>query len=231
MGHTHSQLVRLLSEMIQFGTIIEVQAKPLRYKVQFDEHRVSGWIPMNVSHAAEVRSWKPLQVGEQVVVLKPFGAQGGVIVASLNQTKFDQPKDKLNLYYHEFPDGTWLEYDMEEHKLTGHVEGDLILTTAGNAKLTATQNVELKSSGDMTFNSEGAMTFHSKGQMSQSTDSSMSLSSKGAMSQSTEQAMSIHSKGELTQSTDAAMNLHSAGEMTHSADSPINISTPRLNLN
>ncbi|HDY8203269.1 TPA: phage baseplate assembly protein V [Vibrio vulnificus] len=215
MSHTPSQLVRLLSEMIQFGTIIEVQAKPLRYKVQFDENRVSGWIPMNVSHAAEVRSFKPLQVGEQVVVLKPFGAQGGVIVASLNQTKFDQPKDQLNLYYHEFPDGTWLEYDMEEHKLTGHVEGDLILTTAGHAKLTATQNVELKSSGDMTFNSEGAMTFHSKGQMSQST----------------EQAMSIHSKGELTQSTDAAMNLHSAGEMTHSADSPINISTPRLNLN
>ncbi|EJO3993849.1 phage baseplate assembly protein V [Vibrio vulnificus] len=191
MGHTHSQLVRLLSEMIQFGTIIEVQAKPLRYKVQFDENRVSGWIPMNVSHASEVRSWKPLQVGEQVVVLKPFGAQGGVIVASLNQTKFDQPKDKLNLYYLEFPDGTWLEYDMEEHKLTGHVEGDLILTTAGNAKLTATQNVEIKSSGDMTFNSEGTMTFHSKGQMSQSTDATMNL----------------HSAGEMTHSADSPINI------------------------
>ncbi|HFQ4944516.1 phage baseplate assembly protein V [Vibrio vulnificus] len=192
MEYTPAQLVRLLSEMIQFGTIIEVQAKPLRYKVQFDEHRVSGWIPMNVSHAAEVRSFKPLQVGEQVVVLKPFGAQGGVIVASLNQTKFDQPKEQLNLYYHEFPDGTWLEYDMEEHKLTGHVEGDLILTTAGNAKLTATQNVELKSSGDMTFNSEGAMTFHSKGQMSQSTDA----------------AMNLHSAGEMTHTADSPININ-----------------------
>ncbi|MGI9832256.1 phage baseplate assembly protein V [Vibrio vulnificus] len=192
MEFTPAQLVRLLSEMIQFGTIIEVQAKPLRYKVQFDEHRVSGWIPMNVSHAAEVRSFKPLQVGEQVVVLKPFGAQGGVIVASLNQTKFDQPKEQLNLYYHEFPDGTWLEYDMEEHKLTGHVEGDLILTTAGNAKLTATQNVELKSSGDMTFNSEGAMTFHSKGQMSQSTDA----------------AMNLHSVGEMTHTADSPININ-----------------------
>ncbi|WP_241750450.1 phage baseplate assembly protein V [Vibrio vulnificus] len=192
LEYTPAQLVRLLSEMIQFGTIIEVQAKPLRYKVQFDEHRVSGWIPMNVSHAAEVRSFKPLQVGEQVVVLKPFGAQGGVIVASLNQTKFDQPKEQLNLYYHEFPDGTWLEYDMEEHKLTGHVEGDLILTTAGNAKLTATQNVELKSSGDMTFNSEGAMTFHSKGQMSQSTDA----------------AMNLHSAGEMTHTADSPININ-----------------------
>lgn len=192
MEFTPAQLVRLLSEMIQFGTIIEVQAKPLRYKVRFDEHRVSGWISMNVSHAAEVRSWKPLQVGEQVVVLKPFGAQGGVIVASLNQTKFDQPKEQLNLYYHEFPDGTWLEYDMEEHKLTGHVEGDLILTTAGNAKLTATQNVELKSSGDMTFNSEGAMTFHSKGQMSQSTDA----------------AMNLHSAGEMTHTADSPININ-----------------------
>ncbi|WP_158117220.1 phage baseplate assembly protein V [Vibrio cincinnatiensis] len=184
MGFSSAQLVRLLSEMIQFGTIVDVQAKPLRYKVQFDENRVSSWIPMNVDHAAEVRSWKPLQVGEQVVVLKPFGAQGGVIVASLNQTKFDQPKDQLNLYYHEFPDGTWLEYDMEQHKLTGHIEGDLILTTAGNAKLTAKQNVELKSSGNMTFTSEGAMSMHSKG------------------------PMTLHSAGEMTHSADAPIHIN-----------------------
>ncbi|OQK44014.1 phage P2 baseplate assembly protein gpV [Vibrio vulnificus] len=135
MEFTPAQLVRLLSEMIQFGTIIEVQTKPLRYKVRFDEHRVSGWIPMNVSHAAEVRSWKPLQVGEQVVVLKPFGAQGGVIVASLNQTKFDQPKEQLNLYYHEFPDGTWLEYDMDKHVLSGFVSGKVNLVVESEFRL------------------------------------------------------------------------------------------------
>ncbi|WP_120510958.1 phage baseplate assembly protein V [Photobacterium salinisoli] len=127
MGMTESQFVRLLSEMIQFGTIIAIQAKPLRYKVRFDANRTSGWLRSNVGHAAEVKDWHPMQQGEQVIVLKPFGAQGGVIIGSLNQAQFDQPKDNLKLFYREFPDGTWLQYDMENHVLSGEVSGSVEL--------------------------------------------------------------------------------------------------------
>lgn len=131
MELTQNQLIRLLSEMIQFGTVIAVQAKPLRYKVRFDEERTSDWLRSNVGHAAEVKDWHPMQNGEQVVVLKPFGTQGGVIVASLNQAQFDQPKDNLKQFYREFPDGTWLQYDMENHQLSGEVKGkvDLVADT------------------------------------------------------------------------------------------------------
>lgn len=135
MEYTPTQLIRLLSEMIQFGTIVEVKARPLLYKVRFDESRVSDWIPMDVSHAAQVRTWAPLQAGEQVIVLKSFGAQGGVIVASLNQARFKQPKDKLNLYYNEFPDGTWLEYDMDKHVLSGFVSGKVNLVVESEFRL------------------------------------------------------------------------------------------------
>lgn len=127
MELTQHQLIRLLSEMIQFGTITEVQAKPLRYKVRFDEERTSDWLRSNVGHAAEVKDWHPMQKGEQVVVLKPFGSHGGVIVASLNQTQFDQPKDNLKLFYREFPDGTWLQYDMENHRFSGEIKGEVDL--------------------------------------------------------------------------------------------------------
>ncbi|MCG7585443.1 phage baseplate assembly protein V [Photobacterium sp. OFAV2-7] len=132
---TQHQLIRMLSEMIQFGVIVDVQAKPLRYKVKFNEHLTSDWLRSNVGHAGKVKDWHPLQKGEQVVVLKQFGMHGGFIAASLNQNSFDQPKDNLNLFYREFPDGTWLEYDMEDHKLSGKVTGTVDLNVAAEFRV------------------------------------------------------------------------------------------------
>lgn len=158
MNLTMNKLARLLSEMIQFGSIIEVQPKPIRYKVRFDEHRTSGWIPANVGHAATVKNWAPLQKGEQVVVIKSFDSQGGVIVASINQAKFSQPKDNLNVHYREFPDGTWFEYDMEKKHLSGNIVGTVDLVVKEQFRLESPKIVlvgdiehegDIKSSGDI----------------------------------------------------------------------------------
>ncbi|EJL6714177.1 phage baseplate assembly protein V [Vibrio cholerae] len=124
---TQSQLVRLISQMIQIGTIVEVQAKPLRYKVQFTSDLTTSWIPSDVGHAGAVKDFAPHQEGELVLVVKEFNTQGGVIVASLNQNSKDQPKDDLNLFYREFPDGTWLQYDMGSKVLSGSVAGKVNL--------------------------------------------------------------------------------------------------------
>ena len=120
---TQVQLVRLISQMIQIGTIVEVQAKPLRYKVQFTSDLTTNWIPSDVGHAGAVKDFAPHQTGELVLVVKEFNTQGGVIVASLNQKSRDQPKDNLNLFFRKFPDGTWLQYDMEMHVMSGYVNG------------------------------------------------------------------------------------------------------------
>ncbi|WP_051867852.1 phage baseplate assembly protein V [Vibrio sp. ER1A] len=127
MEFTQAQLHRLLSEMIQFGTITEVQASPLRYKVKFGENRISDWLRSDVGHAAQVKDWHPHQVGEQVIVIRPFNSQGGTIIASLNQAAFDQPQTDLNVFYRQFPDGTQLKYDMKNHVLSGKVVGKVNL--------------------------------------------------------------------------------------------------------
>ncbi len=134
---TQLQLVRLISQMIQIGTIIEVQAKPLLYKVQYTPLLETDFIPANVGHAGTVKDFAPLQVGEQVVVVKEFDAQDGVIIASLNQKIKDQPKDDLNLFYREFPDGTWLQYDMGNKVLSGSVAGKVNLDATTEIRLAA----------------------------------------------------------------------------------------------
>ena len=159
---TQAQLVRLISEMIQIGHIVEVQAQPLRYKVQFSPDLVTDWIPSDVGHAAQVKDFAPHQVGEQVLVIKSFNTQGGTIVASLNQVAFDQPKDDLNLFYREFPDGTWLQYDMANHQLTGSVNGDAGLDVKGNFSLVIDGESSMRSKGKMTFHSDNTMGFSAK---------------------------------------------------------------------
>lgn len=134
---TQSQLLRLISQMIQIGTIVEVQAKPLRYKVQFTSDLTTSWIPSDVGHAGAVKDFAPHQEGELVLVVKEFNTQGGVIVASLNQNSKDQPKDDLNLFYREFPDGTWLQYDMGSKVLSGSVVGKVNLDAATEIRLAA----------------------------------------------------------------------------------------------
>ncbi|MDW6017642.1 phage baseplate assembly protein V [Vibrio plantisponsor] len=134
---TQSQLVRRISQMIQIGTIVEVQAKPLRYKVQFTTDLTTSWIPSDVGHAGAVKDFAPHQAGELVLVVKEFNTQGGVIVASLNQNSKDQPKDDLNLFYREFPDGTWLQYDMGSKVLSGSVVGKVNLDAATEIRLAA----------------------------------------------------------------------------------------------
>ncbi len=134
---TQSQLVRLISQMIQIGTIVEVQAKPLRYKVQFTSDLTTSWIPSDVGHAGAVKDFAPHQTGELVLVVKEFNTQGGVIVASLNQNSNDQPKEDLNLFYREFPDGTWLQYDMANKVLSGSVVGKVNLDAVTEIRLAA----------------------------------------------------------------------------------------------
>ncbi|MCM5507131.1 phage baseplate assembly protein V [Vibrio sp. SCSIO 43169] len=156
---TQAQLVRLISQMIQIGTIVEVQAKPLRYKVQFTSDLTTNWIPSDVSHAGAVKDFAPHQEGELVLVVKEFNTQGGVIVASLNQMSRDQPKDDINLFFREFPDGTWLEYDMLNSRFSAKFAGDVQVHITGNAMVHTDGNLSVTSGGTMDFTAGGNMSF------------------------------------------------------------------------
>ena len=52
----------------------------------------SAWLPMMVSRAGNDRSWWPLEIGEQVVVLSPSGElTQGVVLGSINQQSIPAP--------------------------------------------------------------------------------------------------------------------------------------------
>jgi phage baseplate assembly protein gpV len=48
-----------------------------------------------------------------------------------------------------FADGTWLEYDRAEHKLTANVQGDIDITATGNVTVTASGDITIAAGGNV----------------------------------------------------------------------------------
>ena len=137
------QTRRLFSEMIDIGTVSDVRADPLRYKVRLTAERETDWIRQTVSRAGKLRSWNPYSLGEQVLMVRPIGGHW-FILGSLNKSEFPQPASNLDLFYQEFADGTWLRYDQGNKKLEAFVNGEAQLKTAGDLKLHAGGNLYLR---------------------------------------------------------------------------------------
>ena len=136
-----------MNQLVEVGVIIDIQADPLRYKVKFDDVRDSDWLIQLTSHAGTEQKWSPLEINEQVLVLKAIGIDQGFILGSINQAAFPQPQDKLTVIYHDYSDGSWTRYDQSTNKLSFHCVGDIVGSADGGFDLTGnfkiTGDVEL----------------------------------------------------------------------------------------
>ena len=118
------ELQRLLANMIRVGKVIELDESGPKARVKIGE-LTSNWLQCGAQRAGETRqTWMP-SVGEQVVVLAPFGDTAqGFIAFSLNQDAHEPVSSNKNIHATEFPDGTRLEYNSQSNTYTMTVAGD-----------------------------------------------------------------------------------------------------------
>lgn len=92
--------------------------------------------------------WLP-DVGEHVACLfLPFGRESGVVLGGLYSSADPVPvasRDKAHLRW---ADGTILEYDRAEHKLTGNVAGEIDLSCTGDARIDAGGDIDAAAAGE-----------------------------------------------------------------------------------
>jgi len=158
MQISEHQVRRLVAELLEIGTIDQVQAKPLRYKVRLDEERVTDWIRQGIERAGGTRDWNPLDVGEQVLIAKPLGA-APVILCSLNRDQYPQPEENLEQFYREFKDGSWIRYDRETHHLEADIKGTAKVTTEGYMQLHAKGDLFLRSDNTIWLDAQNIKAF------------------------------------------------------------------------
>jgi phage baseplate assembly protein V len=145
--NTLADLARLIENLIRFGTVAEVQAKPPRVRVKSGDI-TTAWRPWINLRAGADREWDPPTKGEQVVLFSPSGnlAQG-VVLAGLFSDQITANGDREGLHRRTYRDGAVIEYDSIAHHLRA--------TLPGSAELAASGSITLNSGGDIKIAAAG----------------------------------------------------------------------------
>ncbi len=132
-----AELERRLANVVTIGTVAEVDAAAARVRVRVGD-LLSDWRPWLAPRAAGVSVWSPPEVGEQVVLLCPWGDPAlGLVLPALWQDAHPAPSASPNRTVVAFDDGTTVEYDRAGARLSVSCVGDVAVTASGAVTLDA----------------------------------------------------------------------------------------------
>lgn len=138
-----SEIIRLISNICSFGTIVETKsANGLALaKVKIDD-RVTDFFPVVSKSNSFKKHYIPVRVGEQVTVFCPFGeANIGFILPSIFNKGSKEPtgaSDTREVVTYE--DGTTFFYDTKIKELNVNCVGDVKIKAGGNINIEASGN-------------------------------------------------------------------------------------------
>lgn len=142
-----SEIIRLISNLCSFGTIVETKsANGLALaKVKIDD-RVTDFFPIASKSNSFKKHYIPVRVGEQVTVFCPFGeANIGFILPSIFNKSSKEPNGASNTReVVTYEDGTTFFYDTKSKELN--------VNCVGNVKIKAGGNINIEASGNFAVN-------------------------------------------------------------------------------
>ncbi|RXJ86948.1 phage baseplate assembly protein V [Arcobacter sp. CECT 8985] len=144
-----AELKRLIDNLVNFGTISETKSadgKALaRVKIA---DRETDFLPINSFSNSFKKHFIPARVGEQVVVISPFGeANGGFILRSIfNKSSKEPSGSNDHTEVIEYEDGTRFSYDTQAKVLTVDCVGDINIKAGGNINFEAGGVIDLTGS-------------------------------------------------------------------------------------
>ncbi|MBE2986653.1 phage baseplate assembly protein V [Campylobacter sp. RM12920] len=123
-----------MNECIEIGVISEVRADRARVAIG---DMVTDFLPVIQTANSFARSFMPIRVGEQVLVLPVRGSlNSGVILRSLYQTAHEAPHTNEKEQICTFEDGVQISYNTQSSTLVISSPKDINIT-ADNVNLTA----------------------------------------------------------------------------------------------
>lgn len=152
-----------------FVDTVDAEAASVRVRLPDLDDLVSGHLQVLMRKAKGDRDyWLPDPDDEVWCLFMGNGIETGIVLGS-TYTLLDPPpvadKDKRHVV---FADGTWFEYDRNEHKLTIHAEAsadayvrdaltvvcdsDVSLSAKGNISMRADGNIDIAAGGNVTIN-------------------------------------------------------------------------------
>lgn len=162
---TPELLEAAMKKLTQIGVVVEADYNKARVRVQFDGLK-SAWLRWGVQRAGGDVSWWAPEVGEQVLVMFPYGDESqGVIITTLYSDAVPAPDLSPDKHLVKYQDGTTVEYDRATHHMKVNCVGSIEINGAtqlsvnfdGSITVTApntTINTTQTHNGDVSINGD-----------------------------------------------------------------------------
>jgi len=165
-----SELERRINNLSQIGTISEVYTTQ-RPKDHLDYAlfakvdimgRTTDFFPILTQHSTFKKHYCPPQVGEQVMVIAPFGnANMGFILRGIvpnDEEPITHTEKDRKTEYIEYEDGTKIEISLYDKKIkmTTPNEVELTVTNGSKFKVKVTGDIEMESNKDISLTCRNA---------------------------------------------------------------------------
>lgn len=122
-GYGLSETERLVANLVRVGVISALDVANARVKCAVGGLS-TDWLPWLTGRAGATRTWSAPRVGEQVLVLSPYGDPAqGVVLPAIYQDAHPAPASSQDVDTIVFPDGTVFEYDSAANKYTQTIQG------------------------------------------------------------------------------------------------------------
>jgi phage baseplate assembly protein V len=117
-----AELERRLANLIRIGVIQETNHADKKLRVAMGATQ-TAWLPWPAEIGNNFVKWRPLRVGQQVIVIAPSGELNqAVIVGQLYGGGIEAPSTDEQKDLIQFEDGTQIEYDSAAHRLTAKIK-------------------------------------------------------------------------------------------------------------
>ena len=136
---------------MKIGIVTDTDPEKVKCRVKFPDfdNLISWWLP--VLHHKSLRDkayWMP-DAGEHVVCMMDDNAEFGGILGAIYSDADQPPVVSQDKRHVRFDDGTWIEYDRENHLLTADIKGDAHIITTGHTTVTAGTYIVATASTDI----------------------------------------------------------------------------------
>ena len=155
MNLEFQKLFQLVMNIVKIGIVRRYN--PLRHTaiVEFKDFEsvISRELQIATSFTYQNKSYMPLREGQKVLclLLPQSGTTDGFIIGTVYDEDNPPPAKDKNKFHVTFQDGTTLEYDTNNHKLTANVKGDVEIEVSGHLTSEAKKEVLIKSSTEVTI--------------------------------------------------------------------------------
>lgn len=150
--HNTAELLRLINNLIRYGTIAEIDHDAVRVRVRSGD-ALTDWIRWQEQRAGKTRTWNPPSLGEQVVLLAPGGElRAASVLMSLNTRATPPPSADPNVTMIELPDGAIIRYDHGANHLQATLPGTASIKTKGDVVVDTDASLTATAAGGATIN-------------------------------------------------------------------------------